>query len=176
MLQPGAHTEIVGSTLHDCHAWSSGGALCTEIIEDTVTNGTKPPYDLRTRLVVSGNFANNTGVGHNLYVGPYFALKFPDVQLLNSSSPGVIWRKRLCSKGQYLGPSSYCEECPAYTYSQIEDLDRGHMTRKCDKAPNNAHAPGGPVLVPAVGYWHGDGSIYAPRSINADLRPRNIIR
>jgi hypothetical protein len=110
---------------------------------------------LRDDNLVTPILANNVSfTGGNLWerllVGPYFNINLIDVSDFNLSSAGVVWRRRLCSKGEYLSASNFCEQCPSYQFSVVEQYP-GHSERQCSDAPNSAYAPGGAVLVPLSG-------------------------
>lgn len=147
MLQPGGNTSITNNTVFQrCKAWSTGGALATEMGNDTTT------YDLSTTLNVSGTFEGNIGSGKDLWVGPGFYLHITDSNI-NMTSRRVVWHKRKCGKGEYIvATTGFCELCPPFTYSL---LPFPHEERVCSSAPVHAYAPGGAVLVPMTSHWHG---------------------
>lgn len=66
----------------------------------------------------------------------------------NRSSTGIVWRRRLCDKGEFVAATNYCEECP---YQQFSTTGAWHERQKCDAASDAAYAPGGAVLVPQSG-------------------------
>jgi hypothetical protein len=154
MLQSGAHALILNTTIVGCQA-NTGGAICTDMADDAQdANATvDTTFDLQTDLwvdiVVHGN------KGGNLVVGPYFYLRLLDFSRLAPRSPGVVWRRRLCTgRGGFVSNSGYCERCPPYTYS-VDVNYPGHNRTSCTDAPSIAHAPGGAVLVPLKDHWSG---------------------
>jgi hypothetical protein len=116
--------------------------------------------DLRTQLTINNvQFLADEETDEKLFVGPFFNLTFENTDL-NQRSVGVVWRRRLCHKGEYVALSGYCEECPSYTFSTEEKFP-GHTSGECQAAPRIAFAPGGAVLVPFPGGWHGvHGSVH----------------
>jgi predicted outer membrane repeat protein len=70
----------------------------------------------------------------------------------NSSS--VLWLRKYCDLGEFIGPDGFCQRCPTSTFG----LDPNHIT--CGKCPINANCPGGAVIEPLAGYWH--SSKYSP--------------
>lgn len=159
MLQAGGHTSILASTISRCHAWSTGGGLATEMDDENEKDPTKP-FDRQTRLTIQGTtFSDNHGTGRHLFVGPYFELSLTNTSevmganqsSLNRSSPGVTWRKRICDKGEYVAPSTYCERCVSYKFS----VDAWSQNVDCTPAQSSkAYAPGGAVMVALSNYWH----------------------
>jgi hypothetical protein len=164
MLQPLGNVSVIDTTIAGSEAWHTGGGVCTELFlsnEDDNWgdyNVSQFPYDLQTQLIIGHNtiLYDNRGSGRHLYVGPYFNLSFADSAkhgrpAMNASSMGVVWRKRVCGKGEYAAPSGFCEQCPSFTYRMSGNL---HRDTTCPPAPNNTHAPGGAVIVPLTSNWH----------------------
>jgi hypothetical protein len=109
--------------------------------------------DLKTTLLLDNvMFAGSSNVD-KLLLGPWFNLTLLSSDI-NATSSGIVWCRTSCSKGEYIGPSGYCEECPSYQFS-IEEQYPGHHLRSCRVAPQHAYAPGGAVLVAEAFSWHG---------------------
>lgn len=134
-----------------CCAGNSGAGICTEMASGE-GDDKRRDQDLRTKLALDN--ADFTGSTYNskLYVGPYFNLTFSDSmrERINESSVGVVWRRRLCFKGEYVANSQYCDTCPPYQWSIVEGTP-GHNATNCSAAPTLAIAPGGAVVVPLSG-------------------------
>jgi hypothetical protein len=152
MLERRVHTNITNSTFDNSHAWSEGGALCTVMagVEDDVSR----IDDLQTMLELHHVHYNGTSANDKLFVGPHFRLHMSGTNGsgwdtdFNRSSPGIVYRCRLCDLGERVAATSYCEECPPYQFSTVVGVP-GHQERSCKPANNStAYAPGGAVLVP----------------------------
>jgi hypothetical protein len=154
MLQRRAHTTIANCTFNNSHAWSEGGALCTVMAGDNDDTDTEDD-DLQTKLAVHHVVFGGKSAADKLYIGPYFRLNITgengtdgvDTDY-NRTSPGIVWRRRLCDLGEYMAATNFCEDCPSYQFSTALP---GHQERNCTPANDIAHAPGGAVLVPLSG-------------------------
>jgi hypothetical protein len=116
--------------------------------------------DLQTMLEVNHVFFNGTSADDKLFIGPHFRLNISGTNYTrgfetdyNRTSTGIVHRRRLCERGEYIAPTNYCEECPSYQFSTVEapNGSAGHEERNCTPANDAAHAPGGAVLVPISG-------------------------
>jgi hypothetical protein len=159
MLQRRAHTSIINSTINNSHAWSEGGGVCTAMPGARKEDQDKAD-DLQTMLEVKHVFFNGTSADDKLFVGPHFRLIINGTNVTkgfptdyNRTSPGIVHRRRLCDRGEYVAATNYCEECPSYQFSTVVAPNgwAGHEERNCTPADNAAHAPGGAVLVPISG-------------------------
>lgn len=172
MLQRRAHTRIINSTFDNSHAWSEGGGVCT-VMAGTRKEDLDKTDDLQTTLEVHHVYFNGTSADDKLFVGPYFRLNITGTNVTcgfptdyNRTSPGIVHRRRLCDRGEYVAATNYCEECPSYQFSTVEapNGSAGHEERSCTPANDAAHAPGGAVLVPIsggnTGTW-GSGALLA---------------
>jgi hypothetical protein len=148
-----ANVSISGSQLVENKAWSTGGALGTDMDGSSDDpSGAKLDGQQIGIITVDATFQNNTGLGFDLFVGPEFDLFAAGGARFDLSRRGIRWWRRRCEKGEYIGNSTYCEPCPPNTFL----LTPGTEARKrCDKAHNTALAPGGAVLVPLSLHWHG---------------------
>lgn len=151
MLDRLAHTFIKDCVFEDNRAWSEGGGICTEMGDaDDDDQALSREQDLNTSLVLDNvAFLGKRQQHSKIAAGPYFRLVFKNTAL-NISSDGVTSRRRLCSKGEYVSPSRFCQACPSYQFSAVEEVP-GHSQTECEMAPRLAHAPGGAVLVPLSG-------------------------
>jgi hypothetical protein len=145
MLERRVNCYVTGGMIKDCKAWSSGG-VNNDILRDD---------DLKTTIFLNNVSFTGGNTWERLLVGPYFNVTLINVSDFNLSSSGVVWRRRLCGKGEYLSPSKFCGQCPSYQYSSVEAYP-GHSERQCWDAPNSAYAPGGAQLVALSG---GDGAL-----------------
>lgn len=148
MLQPGAPVHIENTSFTRCEGWQWGGAIATETEERNENNSAL--VQRSSQLYVDAQYSDNQGNGENLFVGPVFELRDSQGYMFTDSSKGCVWFRQKCEIGEYI-PSKYCELCPAFTYSFTSVSDR-----KCPRAPDNTLAPGGAVLVPLPGSWHGN--------------------
>jgi hypothetical protein len=176
MLQRRANCYVTGGMIKDCKAWSSGGGISTVMAggdnDDKVRDD-----DLVTTILVNNVSFTGGNIWERLLVGPYFNVNLINVSDFNLSSAGVVWRRRLCGKGEYLSASNFCEQCPSYQYSTVEEYP-GHSERQCWDAPNSAYAPGGAVLVPlSGGRWTlCGGRVGAWQSLRACAHARTLPR
>ena len=154
MLERRANCYVTGGMIKDCKAWSSGGGIST-VMAGGVNDDILGDDDLKTTIFLSNVSFTDGNTWERLLVGPYFNVTLINVSDFNLSSSGVVWRRRLCGKGEYLSPSKFCEQCPSYQYSTVEAYP-GHSERQCWDAPNSAYAPGGAQLVALSG---GEGAL-----------------
>jgi hypothetical protein len=157
MLERQAHTRIINSTFDSNRAGSGGGTLCTVMTGGWAEDPDKR-YDLQTMLWVHDVFFNGTSATDKLLVGPYFRLNISGYSGTNATSrldtdvnravTGIVHRRRLCDRGEYIAASQYCEECPPFQFSNVAFP---HEQRRCKPATEAAIAPGGAVLVPIPG-------------------------
>jgi len=154
MLQPGVLANITNSTIRSCSA-TSGSAICTDMADEAEEGGNSTEFDRRSILYLDVELKDNKG--DDIVAGPYFELMFTNPARLDRHSKDVVWRRRLCDRGEYVLPKSgYCEQCPASMYSLkvAEGSARGHDLGNCTIAPVNGNASGGAVLVPLTENWH----------------------
>jgi hypothetical protein len=111
--------------------------------------------DLQTMLGVHHVFFNGTSAADKLLVGSYFRLNVTGTNVTsgfgtdyNRTVTGIVHRRRLCDRGEYISASQYCEECLPFQFSNIRFP---HEQRHCTPATEAAIAPGGAVLVPVSG-------------------------
>lgn len=154
MLDRRANTFIKDCVFEDCRAWSEGGGICTEMADadddDHDDQALRREQDLNTTMMLNNvTFLGKRQHHSKIAAGPYFRLEFQNTAL-NISSDGVTSRRRLCSKGEYVSPSRFCQACPSYQFSTVQEVP-GHSRAECEMAPRLAHAPGGAVLVPLSG-------------------------
>lgn len=154
MLQPGMLAKITNSTIRSCAA-VSGSAVCTDMADEAEQGRDNTEFDRRSNLTLDVELKGNTG--DDIVAGLFFELFFESPARLALYSQEVVWRRRLCERGEYLSLSSgYCERCPVNMYSLTvaEGSARGHNETNCTTAPVNGYAAGAAVLVPLTENWH----------------------
>lgn len=116
MLEAGASAIITATSITHCVA-SQGGGIYAELSEGAKEASSSAAYNTSI-IAIDADLQDNSA--SNLVVGPFWHISFTNLSLINESSEGVVWGRKLCRKGEYISNTTqFCTPCPAFSFSLL---------------------------------------------------------